>query len=147
MNPLKQIAELFSRVAPEYFANLSLDELMSGEYQVGFASLDFFSLEPFVQYLQHMPPERCTIYPLVGEMDTTVDGIIAVVLQERQLHTTKYLIGDDVGYDTAFYQADDWACCQQIYRHGAEVNLIVIEFLKKMPMAIRLLLSPPVNTV
>ncbi|MCB2388395.1 hypothetical protein [Thalassolituus alkanivorans] len=131
MNPLKQIAELFSTVAPEHFADLSLDELMSGEYQVGFASLDFFSLEPFVQYLQHMPPERCTIYPSVDEMDTTADGIIVVALQGRQLHATKYLIGDDVSYDTAFYQLGDWSCRQQIYRNGAEVKPIVIEFLKK----------------
>ena len=131
MNPLEQIAELFSTISSAQFGSLSLDELMSGEYQVGFASLDFFSLEPFAQYLHHVPQERCAIYPSVDEMDTTADGIIVVAMKEGQLRASKWLMGDDVSYDTAFYQLGDWACRQQIYRNGDDVKPIVIEFLKK----------------
>lgn len=131
MNPVNNIAELFSNCSHEAFSRMSLDDLMSGEYDVGFTSLDFFSIEPFAQYLKHWPSHRCQIHLSVDELDTTVDGVYLLAMQNRQLVAVKNLLGDSISYDTAAYQIGEWQCRHKIYRNAEGLKPIEIELLKK----------------
>lgn len=130
MNPINNIAELFSNCDHEAFSRMSLDELMSGEYDVGFASLDFFSIEPFAQYLEHWPSHRCNIHVSVDDLDSTDDGVHLLAMKDRKLIAVKWLLGDNVSYDTAGYQIDEWQCRHKIFRNASGLKPIGIELLK-----------------
>lgn len=131
MNPIDQIAELFCNTKNDLFSNMSLEDIMSGDYNVGFTSLDFFSIEPYAEYFHHWPQESCKLFHSVDELESTENGIHIVAMKNSKVVAVKWMLGGGGSYDTAFYTLGDWECRHQIYRNSTDVKPIVIEFLKK----------------
>lgn len=125
---IEKLSTIFDTLTKNY--QTLFDQANAQPFVVSYASLDFFSLEPYFNEMNHISSDLLTFYPSQEALPKGKE-IHLCTMREGKLIFTRHLCDNKIYYDSFYLYEDNEEWRYHVYVNNDEVTPIKVEHLVK----------------